>query len=36
MLTVPALVVQNEQAVMPKNIVPDLGWFDGDKIKFED
>ena len=21
---------------MPKNIVPDLGWFDGDQTKFED
>jgi len=20
----------------PKNIVPDLGWFDGDRTKFED
>jgi len=26
----------NEQAVMPKNMVPDPGWFNGDKMKFED
>jgi len=26
----------NKQAVMPKNIVPDPGWFDRDRIKFED
>ena len=26
----------NEQAVMPKNMVSDLGWFDRDKTKFED
>jgi len=21
---------------MPKNMIPDLGWFDGDQTKFED
>ena len=26
----------NKQTVMPKNIVPDPGWFDRDRIKFED
>jgi len=26
----------NKQAVMPKNIVPDPGWFNRDRIKFED
>ena len=26
----------NIQAVMPKSIVPDLGWFDRDRMKFED
>jgi len=29
-------VSKNVQARMPKNIVPDLGWFDGDQMKFED
>ena len=30
MLIVPALVAHNttEQAIMPKSMVPDLGWFD--------
>ena len=26
----------NRQARVPKNIVPDPGWFDRDKMKFED
>ena len=26
----------NGQARVPKNIVPDLGWFDKDRTKFED
>ena len=26
----------NKQAVMPKNIVPDPEWFDGNRTKFED
>ena len=35
---VPAAVgiSKNIQAGMPKNIVPDLGWFDSDRMKFED
>jgi len=37
MSTVPALVVnKNRQAGMPKNMMPDPGWFDGDQMKFED
>jgi len=34
----PAAVVnsKNVQAGLPKNMVPDLGWFDGDQMKFED
>ena len=36
MLTVPAPAVQNEQVVMPKSIVLDPGWFNRDRIKFED
>jgi len=32
---VPA-TVQNKQTVMPKSIVLNLGWFDRDRIKFED
>ena len=35
-LTAPVLVVYNEQAVMPKSMVPDLGWFNMNRIKFED
>ena len=27
---------ENVQAGLPKNMVPDLGWFDGDWTKFED
>jgi len=27
---------KNIQAGLPKNMVPDLGWFDGDQTKFED
>ena len=26
----------NILAGMPKSMVPDLGWFDGDRTKFED
>ena len=33
---VPAVVSKNIQTRIPKNIVLDLGWFDGDQIKFED
>ena len=39
MLTTPTLAVtvnENRQAEMPKNMVSDLGWFDGDQMKFED
>ena len=34
----PAQAMSNEnvQAVMPKSMVPDPGWFDGDQTKFED
>jgi len=31
-----ATVSENVQAGLPKNMVPDLGWFDGDQSKFED
>jgi len=27
---------ENRQARLPKNMVPDPGWFDGDRTKFED
>ena len=27
---------ENIQVGMPKNMVSDLGWFDGDRTKFED
>jgi len=27
---------ENGQAGLSKNMVPDLGWFDGDQTKFED
>jgi len=39
MLTAPAPAVtvnENRQAEIPKNTVPDPGWFDGDQTKFED
>ena len=26
----------NVSAGLPKSMVPDLGWFDGDRLKFED
>ena len=33
----PAVTVnKNGQTGMPKNMVPDLGWFDGDQTKFKD
>ena len=34
----PALAVSNEnvQTRVPKNMVLDLGWFDGDQMKFKD
>jgi len=31
-----AAVSENVQAGLPKSMVPDLGWFDGDWSKFED
>jgi len=31
-----AVASENVQAGLPKNIVPDPGWFDGDQTKFED
>jgi len=31
-----ATMNNNKQAVMPKNMVSDPRWFDGDKTKFED
>ena len=40
MSTVPAMMAgtskENRQAGLPKNMVPDPGWFDGDWTKFED
>ena len=27
---------ENRQAGLPKNMVPDPGWFDSDRTKFED
>ena len=34
----PVLVTRNMngQAIMPKSMVPDSGWFNRDRIKFED
>ena len=34
--TTAAAVSENVQAGLPKNMVPDPGWFDGDRSKFED
>jgi len=31
-----AAISENVQAGLPKNMVPDPGWFDGDRSKFED
>jgi len=38
MLTAPIPVVYNEnvQTMTSKSMVPDLGWFDGNRTKFED
>ena len=30
------VLVQNKQAVLPKGIVLDLGWFNGNRMKFKD
>ena len=35
MLTAPVITVHNEN-ISIKSMVPDLGWFDGDRTKFED
>jgi len=32
----PAVYNKTEQAVMPKSMVLDSGYFDGDQMKFED
>jgi len=34
--TMDAAVSKNVQVRLPKNIIPDPGWFDGDQSKFED
>jgi len=34
--TMAAAVSENVQAGLPKNMVPDPGWFNGDWSKFED
>ena len=31
-----AMMNNNEQAITPKNMVPDPGWFNRDRTKFED
>jgi len=36
MSTAPAPMMNNKQATMPKSIVLDPGWFNGDKMKFKD
>jgi len=38
MSTVPAPTGYNENVstITPKSMVPDLGWFDGNRTKFED
>jgi len=36
MSTAPAVHNKTAQVVMLKSIVPDPGWFDGDRTKFED
>ena len=36
MSTAPAVYNKTAQVVMLKSIVPDPGWFDGDRTKFED
>ena len=33
---VPVTMNTNKQAFMPKNMVPDPGWFNGNKMKFKD
>ena len=36
MLTTPATMNKNIQVVIPRNMVPDPGQFNEDRIKFED
>jgi len=38
MSVAPAAIADSEnvQVGLPKNMVPDPGWFDGDQMKFED
>ena len=36
MSVAPALANKNIQTVIPKSMVPDPGWFDGNQMKFED
>ena len=36
MLVTLATINKNIQAVIPKNMVLDLGWFNSDQIKFKD
>ena len=31
-----AIPAVNKSAGMPRSMVPDPGWFDGDRMKFED
>jgi len=31
-----SVTINNEKAIMPKSMVPDLGWFDGNRTKFKD
>ena len=35
-IPVPVTTNTNKQAVIPKNIVPDPGWFNGNRTKFKD
>ena len=32
----PVAISKNIQTELPKNMVPDPGWFDSDQTKFED
>jgi len=33
---VPTPMINNKQATMPKSMVPDPEWFDGNRTKFKD
>jgi len=35
MLTALVLAVQNKQVIIPKSMVPDPGWFNRNRTKFE-